>query len=132
MLHVRTLENLQQFREALNVMLSDVVEATHERYGDVCTCGTRLPYPPQFPAPKRYARCCPSRPQTHPLMVKVLSNLAVLFGGCGDYARASTFGRLAAVRSQRLFRSGPTTVSTHATAGSYTFLASFGISALRS
>ena len=60
----------------------------------------------------------------HPLSVKLLLNLSVLFGG----ARASQLGRLAAVRAQRFFRSGPSTVSTHATAGSYTFMVSFGIS----
>ena len=64
----------------------------------------------------------------HPLSVKLLLNLSVLFGGVGDYARASQLGRLAAVRAQRFFRSGPSTVSTHATAGSYTFMVSFGIS----
>jgi hypothetical protein len=66
--------------------------------------------------------------QMHPLSVKLLLNLSVLFGGVGDYARASQLGRLAAVRAQRFFRSGPSTVSTHATAGSYTFMVSFGIS----
>lgn len=64
----------------------------------------------------------------HPLSVKLLLNLSVLFGGVGDYARASQLGRLAAVRAQRFFRSGPSTVSTHTTAGSYTFMVSFGIS----